>query len=79
MALKPSSKFSKMVVDKKPKPTPKPTPYRIPMSEAAKNPPPGKTGPQGFIVGQPDPATQKSNEPLTDARRAAILKKLKRK
>lgn len=74
MALKPSSKFGKMVTDKKP--SPKPTPVFMGKDL---NPAPGKTGPQGFIVGQPDPATQKSNEPLTDARRAAILKKLKRK
>jgi hypothetical protein len=76
MAMKPSSKFSKMVADK---PKPKPTPYRIPMSEAAKNPPPGMKNPQGFIVGEPDPMTQKTNQTITDARRAALLKGIKRK
>lgn len=78
MAMKPSSKFSKMVADKKPKPKPTPTPTPIFMGEEM-NPAPGKTGKQGFIVGQQDPATQKTNQRMTDARRAALLKGIKRK
>ena len=71
MALKPSSKFSKMVAENKPKPTP--TPSRQPFVPALKD------GVRPAPASPEEKKAQYDYQMKSDARKAALLKGIKRK
>ena len=69
MALKPSSKFSKMVAENKPKPTPSRQPFVPALKDGVR---PAPASPE-------EKKAQYDYQMKSDARKAALLKGIKRK